>query len=80
MIVADEMRGRVMSLRVMGFTLSFPIGSLIQGALADAVGPRATVAGAGAILLAVALFLASKPALLATLNHDDDTPDRPGSG
>ena len=77
MIVADEMRGRVMSIRVMGFTLSYPIGSLIQGALADAIGPRVTVAGAGTILLAVALYLASKPKLLAALDHDDDTPDRP---
>jgi MFS family permease len=77
MIVADHMRGRVLSVRVMGFTLSFPIGSLIQGALADQIGPRATVAGAGTILLLFSLFLASRPALLRFLDQDDDTPDRP---
>ncbi len=78
MIVADEMRGRVMSTRVMGFTLAFPVGSLIQGALADWIGPRATVIGAGGCLVLAALALSSRPATLATLDHEDDTPDRGG--
>ncbi len=73
-IVADEMRGRVMSTRIMGFTLAFPVGSLIQGVLADAIGPQATVIGAGAILLVIALGLASQPQLLANLDRVDDTP------
>jgi MFS family permease len=76
MIVADEMRGRVMSSRVMGFTFSFPIGSLIQGALADWIGPRATVIGAGGCLVLAALALASQPRTLAALDNEDDTPDR----
>lgn len=76
MIVADEMRGRVMSSRVMGFTLSFPIGSLIQGALADWIGPRATVIGAGGCLVLAALALSSRPRSLAALDNEDDTPDR----
>ncbi|MGI9596272.1 MAG: MFS transporter [Acidimicrobiales bacterium] len=75
-IVADHMRGRVMSVRVMGFTLAFPICSLAQGFLADIWGPQATVTTFGAMLLAVALYLSSKPALLAGLDHEDDTPDR----
>ncbi len=78
MIVTDEMRGRVMSTRVMGFTLAFPIGSLVQGALADWIGPRPTVMGAGGCLLVAALVLAARPAALATLDNDDDTPDRGG--
>ena len=76
LIVADHMRGRVMSARVMGFTLAFPIGSLVQGALSDLWGPQITVMGAGSILLVISLFLASKPSLLATLDREDDTPDR----
>jgi MFS family permease len=76
LIVADTMRGRVLSARVMGFTLAYPLGSLLQGALADAVTPQATVIGAGLCLLAVASFLAARPALLASLDHEDDTPDR----
>jgi MFS family permease len=76
MMVADHMRGRVISARVMGFTIAFPLGSLAQGALADVVGPRAVVAAAGGALLIVALYLAARPATLASLDHTDDTPDR----
>lgn len=76
LIVADHMRGRVMSARVMGFTLAFPLGSLLQGYLADRWGPQTTVVLAGSCLLAAALYLASKPAVLATLDQVDDTPDR----
>lgn len=76
LIVADEMRGRVMSARVMSFTLAFPLGSLAQGYLADVIGPQVTVVGSGVLLLVFALYLASKPSILATLDHADDTPDR----
>lgn len=76
LIVADAMRGRVMSARVMGFTLAFPLGSLIQGILADMLGPQTTVVASGTILLGFAVYLASKPVLLAHLDRDDDTPDR----
>ncbi len=77
LIVTDEMRGRVMSARVMGFTLAFPLGSLLQGALADVWGPQATVVASGTCLLIFALYLASKPDVLANLDRDDDTPNRP---
>ncbi len=76
LIVADEMRGRVMSARVMSFTLAFPLGSLVQGYLADLIGPQVTVVGSGVCLLVVALYLASKPSILQTLDNADDTPDR----
>lgn len=77
LIVADDMRGRVMSARVMGFTLAFPLGSLAQGALADVWGPQATVIVSGAVLLVFALSLSSRPAILANLDREDDTPNRP---
>ena len=76
LIVADEMRGRVMSARVMGFTLAFPLGSLLQGVLADIWGPQTTVVVFGACLAVVAGFLASRPRLLRELDRTDDTPDR----
>ena len=76
LIVADHMRGRVMSVRVMGFTLAFPLGSLAQGALADTWGPQTTVVASGGCLLLVAGYLAAKPAMLANLDREDDTPDR----
>lgn len=53
LIVPDAMRGRVMALYVMGFTGAAPIGSLLQGWIADLVGIRATVVAAGTILLVV---------------------------
>jgi MFS family permease len=71
-IVADHMRGRVMALRIMAFTGAYPIGALVQGALADVVGPRATVAGAGILLLVAAVWLGARPALLATLDDPHD--------
>lgn len=76
LIVADEMRGRVMSARVMGFTLAFPLGSLAQGALADVWGPRKTVVLFGVCLLTAALYLASRPTLLAHLDAADDRATR----
>lgn len=76
MIVADEMRGRVMSVRVMGFTLAFPVGSLVQGALGDLIGPQPTVVISGSILLGVAIWLWLQPGLLRFLDAVDDTPNR----
>jgi MFS family permease len=72
-IVADHMRGRVMAVRIMAFTGAYPVGALIQGAIAEVVGPRVTVAGAGALLLVAGLWLGSKPALLHRLDdaHDE---------
>ncbi len=46
-IVADRIRGRVMALRIMTFTASYPIGALVQTRLSDAWSPRIVVSGAG---------------------------------
>ena len=51
--VAEERRGKVLALYVMGLTSSYPIGSLVQGALADVVSVRLVTAGAGLVLLGV---------------------------
>ncbi|MGI8792404.1 MAG: MFS transporter [Acidimicrobiales bacterium] len=71
-IVADDMRGRVMAARIMAFTGAYPVGALIQGAAADVIGPRATVATAGAILVAAAIWIGSRRDLLASLDADHD--------
>ncbi|MGD1011174.1 MAG: hypothetical protein ABR925_01380 [Acidimicrobiales bacterium] len=47
-------RGRVLSLYLVALGVSYPIGSLLQGPLADSFGLARTTAGA-AILLTVAL-------------------------
>lgn len=71
-IVADHMRGRVMALRIMAFTGAYPIGALIQGVVSDRIGPRPTVAGAGALLLAAGIWLGTRSDLLARLDDPHD--------
>jgi MFS family permease len=74
-IVADDMRGRVMAFRIMAFTGAYPLGALLQGAAADVVGPRVTVAVSGVILLIAALWLGFRSTALARLDdpHDEAT-------
>lgn len=52
-LVPDDKRGRVMGLFTMGQGL-YPVGSLLAGFAAAAVGPRITVAACGAICLVTA--------------------------
>jgi predicted MFS family arabinose efflux permease len=54
----DEMRGRVLAVNFMVLGMLFPIGTLIQGQIADAIGLRWTTAGSGVVLGAGLLVLA----------------------
>jgi MFS family permease len=51
-----ELRGRVLSLYMVALGVAYPIGSLVQGPIADSLGLAWTTAGAG-LLLAIALVL-----------------------
>jgi MFS family permease len=53
----DELRGRVMSGLMVLLGVLYPIGSIVQGWLADGVGLRATTAGAAIILAATLLLI-----------------------
>jgi MFS family permease len=55
--VREDMRGRTMAFYLMVLTASVPIGAQIQGWMVDWVGVRWTVAGAGALFLAVFVVL-----------------------
>jgi MFS family permease len=66
--VDEEMRGKVLALYLTLFTLSIPLGSLIQGWTSDVVGPRPTVVVAGCAYLA-ATFALRRP---SWLGHLDD--------
>lgn len=66
--VDEEMRGKVLALYLTLFTLSIPLGSLIQGWLSDVINPRFTVTVAGAAYLAATLAL-RRP---SWLGHLDD--------
>jgi predicted MFS family arabinose efflux permease len=54
----DDMRGRVLAVNFMVLGILFPVGTLIQGQIADAVGLRWTTAGSGLILAVGLLALA----------------------
>jgi len=67
-IVEDRMRGRVMGLFSMAFLGMFPLGSLVGGALAEAIGAPPTMALGGCICTIAALLLWQRmPALRAEL-------------
>ena len=59
-MVPDEMRGRVMSVYSMMFMGMAPIGALLAGLLAGAVGAPVTVAIGGAFCIAGAVVFATQ--------------------
>lgn len=69
--VEDHMRGRVMALYVMGITATVPLGNLVQGALVEVVGARATTTGAGLAFIGVFLVLRASRRL-RTLDAEAD--------
>ena len=71
-IVADRIRGRVMALRIMTFTASYPIGALLQTRLSDAFSPRSVVTTAGLTIVAIGFILATQPQLLNRLDDPTD--------
>jgi MFS family permease len=76
--VAEERRGKVLALYVMGLTSSYPIGSLVQGALVDVVGARVVTAVAGGLLAAVWLRLRAQGRFRA-MDADPQAVDDPSA-
>ncbi len=70
-----ELRGRVLSLLMVLLGTLYPLGSVLQGAIADRVGLRVTTAGA-AVLMAAALLLVRM--LRPDLANALDEPERSG--
>jgi MFS family permease len=67
-IVADDKRGRVMSLLAMSLFGTVPIGSLVAGALATRIGAEDTILVGGVICVCAAgLFLRALPVVRSTL-------------
>lgn len=69
--VPNHLRGRIMALYVLAFTGMMPFGSLAFGRLGDLIGPSGAVRVGGIALLAWAVLLMARPALLC---------DRPRTG
>jgi hypothetical protein len=68
--VDEVMRGKVLAAYVMALTIALPIGALIQGALAEAIGARATVAAAGALFLLANAWLAFGTTYFSAMDDD----------
>ncbi|MCY4035843.1 MAG: MFS transporter, partial [bacterium] len=54
--VEEELRAKVLALYLMTLLAGLPLGAQLQGALADLIGPRIAVGGAGFLLAATALW------------------------
>ncbi len=68
-IVQEDKRGRVMGFYTMAFMGVAPFGSLIAGAVADAVGVSWTIAGSGVSCVLIGLALALRlPGLMKHIN------------
>lgn len=57
-IVADQMRGRVMSVYNLTFRLGIPLGGLALGKLIPVLGVSTALAGSGLALIGVAVYVA----------------------
>lgn len=60
LIVDSPLRGRVMAIRVMAFMAAAPLGALVEGWIADRIGPRQTMVMTGSLMLAVVLWLLTR--------------------
>lgn len=76
--VPEYLRGRVLALWVVSYTLSYPVGSLVQGWAADHAGPGPTVFVAGLLVCAVASVFVVRPFTARSLD-EDLAPARPES-
>jgi predicted MFS family arabinose efflux permease len=59
LLVDEHMRGKVLALYLMGLTGTVPIGTLVEGWMAGAIGPRPTVLLSGTAFLLVVAWLAA---------------------
>jgi MFS family permease len=68
--VAESYRGRVLSIYLMGLMAGVPIGALIEGRVAQLVGLRAAVIGAGTLQLAFTFVAAATGSGFRVLDED----------
>ena len=73
LFVPEPVRGRVMAMYLMVFTIGAPLGSIIQGPLADQFSPRWVVAVMGTLfLVAAGIFAISGRAATFDFNEADN--------
>jgi predicted MFS family arabinose efflux permease len=59
-LVRDEMRGRVMSMWILTFIGTMPVGGFVSGAASDRFGPRPVLSACGLVILFFGLAVASR--------------------
>ncbi|MET0622563.1 MAG: MFS transporter [Pyrinomonadaceae bacterium] len=59
-LVRDEMRGRVMSMWILTFIGTMPVGGFIAGAASDRFGPRPVLSACGLVIVLFGLAVASR--------------------
>jgi MFS family permease len=64
-----ELRGRVLALWILSYTISYPAGAFVEGALADALSPGWSVGLAGAVITMTGALLVLRPRLAASLDE-----------
>jgi predicted MFS family arabinose efflux permease len=75
LLVEDEYRGRCLALYAMAITGGFPLGSWIQGQIAQQIGVRATVAGAAIVLLGIVVIALTRADGISALDaHERAAP------
>jgi MFS family permease len=66
-------RGRILSIYMMGLGIVYPIGAVLQGGIADHAGVRTvTVVGAVSLLVVLAAIALFRPVVFASLGDPDD--------
>jgi MFS family permease len=64
-----ELRGRVLALWILSYTISYPAGSLLEGFLADALSPAWSVGLAGTVIAGTGVVLWLRRALAGSLDR-----------
>jgi MFS family permease len=72
-----HLRGRVLSVLMVLLGTLYPLGSVMQGAIADRVGLRATTAGAGVVMAAALLLVRLARPSVAQALDDTEVSDAP---
>jgi hypothetical protein len=80
LLVAEEIRGRVLAVWAVVVTAFLPLGALAEGFLSDLVGMRPICIGAGLVLLATAGLMVTQSTLASSLDEHSHRRIRPETG
>ncbi|GAA3666696.1 MFS transporter [Arthrobacter ginkgonis] len=76
LMVATHFRGRVLGLRHVVYTLSFPVGGLLTGWLADLHGVQTSILACGIVMIVVPIILYAVPGSVRMVRLNDPHDDQ----